>query len=301
MNDQAKFRGITVKKKTNDKRALALLAFAALLSLAPPAAFAEELTPLPLKTDPLPVKNIGDTVAAPMVELPITPDQAEADKKVVLSGTAASGNFNLLGAAAVAAKPPLTRYEGPRLKFVEVTIRNNGTYPVVIIGEGSRGIGPGLNLSPLPLDTLLKLDNHIFSKADKIAVGAVSIGTAGLAGPLAYEMLTAQDHSKRNLGIAVGRDAGRHEIEESRLNRRVILPQDETKGWLAFYDNATNGMNSLLVPLTYPYNNSSGSVTIPISNPTATTSAKAKPVYNKAETAGAGGGPQPVKATLPNI
>jgi hypothetical protein len=47
-------------------------------------------------------------------------------------------------------------------------------------------------------------------------------------------------------------------------------------------------MNSLLVPLTYPYNNSSGSVTIPISNPAATTSAKAKPVYNKAETAGAG-------------
>ncbi len=289
-----------MKKKTDDKRALALLAFAALLSLAAPA-FAEELTPLPLKTDPLPVKNIGDTVAAPMVELPITPDQAEADKKVVLSGTAASGNFNLLGAAAVAADPPLTRYEGPRLKFVEVTIRNNGTYPVVIIGEGSRGIGPGLNLSPLPMDSLLKLDNHIFSKADKIAVGAISIGSVGLAGPLAYEMLTAQDHAKRNLGTAVGRDAGRHEIEASRLNRRVILPQDETKGWLAFYDDATKGMNSLLVPLTYPYNNSSGSVTIPISNPAATTSAKAKPVYNKAETAGALGGPQPVRATLPNI
>jgi len=289
-----------VKKKTDDKRALALLAVAALLSLASPA-FAEELTPLPLKTDPLPVKNIGDTVAAPMVELPITPDQAEADKKVVLSGTAASGNFNLLGAAAVAADPPLTRYEGPRLKFVEVTIRNNGTYPVVIIGEGSRGIGPGLNLSPLPIDTLLKLDNHILSKADKIAVGAISIGSVGLAGPLAYEMLTAQDHRKRNLGTAVGRDAGRHEIEASRLNRRVILPQDETKGWLAFYDDSTKGMNSLLVPLTYPYNNSSGSVTIPISNPAATTSAKAKPVYNKAETAGALGGPQPVRATLPNI
>ncbi|MBA4077379.1 MAG: hypothetical protein C0508_20280 [Cyanobacteria bacterium PR.023] len=289
-----------MKKKTDDKRALALLAFAALLSLASPA-FAEELTPLPLKTDPLPVKDIGDTVAAPMVELPITPDQAEADKKVVLSGTAASGNFNLLGAAAVAVDPPLTRYEGPRLKFVEVTIRNNGTYPVVIIGEGSRGIGPGLNLSPLPIDTLLKLDNHILSKADKIALGAISVGSVGLAGPIAYEMLTAQDHSKRNLGTAVGRDAGRHEIEASRLNRRVILPQDETKGWLAFYDDSTKGMNSLLVPLTYPYNNSSGSVTIPISNPAATTSAKAKPVYNKAETAGALGGPQPVRATLPNI
>jgi len=289
-----------VKKKTDDKRALALLAVAALLSLASPA-FAEELTPLPLKTDPLPVKNIGDTVAAPMVELPITPDQAEAEKKVVLSGTAASGNFNLLGAAAVAVDPPLTRYEGPRLKFVEVTIRNNGTYPVVIIGEGSRGIGPGLNLSPLPIDTLLKLDNHILSKADKIAVGAISVGSVGLAGPIAYEMLTAQDHSKRNLGTAVGRDAGRHEIEASRLNRRVILPQDETKGWLAFYDDSTKGMNSLLVPLTYPYNNSSGSVTIPISNPAATTSAKAKPVYNKAETAGALGGPQPVRTTLPNI
>jgi hypothetical protein len=289
-----------VKKKTNDKRAPALLAVAALLSLALPA-FAEELTPLPLKTDPIPVKDIGDTVAAPMVELPITPDQAEADKKVVLSGTAASGNFNLLGAAAVSVDPPLTRYEGPRLKFVEVTIRNNGTYPVVIIGEGSRGIGPGLNLSPLPMDTLLKLDNHIFSKGDKIAVGAISVGSVGLAGPLAYEMLTAQDHSKRNLGTAVGRDAGRHEIEASRLNRRVILPQDETKGWLAFYDDSTKGMNSLLVPLTYPYNNSSGSVTIPISNPAATTSAKAKPVYNKAETAGALGGPQPVRATLPNI
>lgn len=290
-----------MKNKTDDKRALALLAVAALLSLSGLPAFAEELTPLPLKTDPLPVKDLGDTIAPSMVELPITPDQAEADKKVVLSGTAASGNFNLLGAAAVAADPPLTRYEGPRLKFVEVTIRNNGTYPVVIIGEGSRGIGPGLNLSPLPMDTLSKLDNHILSKADKIAVGAISVGSVGLAGPLAYEMLTAQDHSKRNLGTAVGRDAGRHEIEASRLNRRVILPQDETKGWLAFYDDATKGMNSLLVPLTYPYNNSSGSVTIPISNPAATTTAKAKPVYNKAETAGALGGPQPVRATLPNI
>lgn len=290
-----------MKKNINDKRALALLAFAALLSLAPTAAFSEDLTPLPLKTDPLPIVNPGDTIAPPMAELPITPAEAEADKKVVLSGAAAAGNFNLLGAAAIAPNPPLTRYEGPRLKFVEVTIRNNGTYPVVIIGDGSRGIGPGLNLSPLPMDTLLKLDDHIFSKADKIAVGAISVGTVGLAGPLAYEMLTAQDHRKRNLGVAVGRDAGRHEIEASRLNRRVILPQDETKGWLAFYDNATTGMNSLLVPLTYPYNNSNGSVTIPISNPTATTSAKSKPLYIKDEAAGTKGAQQPVRATFPNI
>ncbi|CAN5366776.1 hypothetical protein BH11CYA1_BH11CYA1_19320 [soil metagenome] len=290
-----------MNKKNNDKRALALLAFVATLSLAPLAAFADDLTPLPLKTDPIPVVTPNDTIAPSMVDLPITAEQVEADKKVVLSGGAASGNFNLMGAAAVSAKPPLTRYEGPRLKFVEVTIKNNGTYPVVIIGDGSRGIGPGLNLSPLPLATLLKLDDHIFSKADKIAVGAISIGSVGLAGPLAYEMLTAQDHRKRNLGTSVGRDAGRHEIEDSRLNRRVILPQDETKGWLAFYDNDTNGMNSLLVPLTYPYNNSNGSVTIPISNPTATTAAKAKPAYIKNEAAGTKGGTQPIKATLSNI
>ncbi len=79
-----------MKKKTDDKRAFALLAAVATLSLAPLVVFAEELTPLPLKTDPLPVKDVGDTVAAPMVELPITPEQAEADKKVVLSGNAAA-------------------------------------------------------------------------------------------------------------------------------------------------------------------------------------------------------------------
>ncbi|MFA6560034.1 MAG: hypothetical protein WCT03_26630, partial [Candidatus Obscuribacterales bacterium] len=80
-----------MKKNINDKRALALLAFAALLSLAPTAAFSEDLAPLPLKTDPLPIVKPGDTIAPPMAELPITPAEAEADKKVVLSGAAAAG------------------------------------------------------------------------------------------------------------------------------------------------------------------------------------------------------------------
>ncbi len=264
-----------MNKKRNSKGAAALLLLACMLSSGNlPLSAQEQLEQLPLRTNPLPTTSVdaGTTgaaegsIAPPMQNLPVTPEQAEADKKVILSGGAAAGNFNLVGAAAIVNKSPLTRYEGPKLKFVEVTIRNNGTYPVVIVGENSRGIGNSVNVAPLNLETLVKLNDHIFSKADKLAVAAISAGTAGLAGPIAYEMLTAKDHRKRNLGTAVGRDAGRHEIEESRLNRRVILPQDETRGWLAFIDDESTNVNSLLVPLVYPYNNSNGSVSIPITS-----------------------------------
>ncbi len=279
-----------MNKKQNVKRALALSIVAGVLSIGQLSAIAadEELTPLPLKTDPLPIRNPSDSVAPPMVELPVTAEQAVAEKKVTLSGAAATGTpqFNLMGAALVATKAPITRYIGPKLKFVEVTIRNNGTYPVVIIGEGTRGLGGGANIAPLAVETLLKLDNRLLSTKDKVAVGGITLASAALAGPLAYEVFTAQDHRKRNLGTAVGRDAGRHEIEESRLNRRVILPQDETKGWIAFYDDAATGVNSLLVPLTYPYNNSNGSVTIPISGTTANASLSAIPSCRNGTTTG---------------
>ncbi len=279
-----------MNKKQNVKRALALSIVAGMLSTGQLGALAadEELAPLPLKTDPLPVKNPADTVAAPMVELPVTPEQALAEKKLILSGAAATAapKYNLIGAALIATKAPITRYIGPKLKFIEVTIRNNGVYPVVIIGEGVRGLGGGANIAQLPLETLLKLDNHLLSTTDKVAIGAVTLGSAALAGPLAYEVFTAQDHRKRNLGIDVGRDAGRHEIEDSRLNRRVILPQDETKGWIAFYDDAASGISSLLVPLTYPYNSSNGSVTIPISGTTANASLSAIPSTRNGTTTG---------------
>lgn len=279
-----------MNKKWNSKGAVALLLLAGLLSSGSLPGSAEELEQLPLRTNPLPTRSVdtGTTgaaegsIAPPMQDLPVTPEQAEADKKVILSGGAAAGNFNLVGAAAVVSKSPLTRYEGPKLKFVEVTIRNNGSYPVVIVGENSRGIGNSVNVAPLNLETLVKLNDHIFSRGDKLAVAAISAGTAGLAGPIAYEMLTAKDHRKRNLGTAVGRDAGRHEIEESRLNRRVILPQDETKGWLAFLDNESANVNSLLVPLIYPYNNSNGSVNIPI-NSVKSESTAARKVIKRAD------------------
>ena len=241
------------------------------------SAMSQETPLLPLRTTPLTAPGAanptatpesstapGDAaVAAPMVELPVTPEQAEADKK--LTGQASASEFSLLGSAIVLKASPMTRYMGPKLKIVSVTIRNNGSYPVVVLGDSAHGKG-ATEVAPLPLSTVLKLDDHLLTKTQIGTIAGVTAATLGLAGPIFYEIMTEEDCRKRSLGTAVGRDAGRHEVEANRLNRRVILPQDETTGWIAFYDKDAAASTSLNIPVLYPYNKTLGTVTVPLSH-----------------------------------
>jgi len=234
--------------------------------------------PLPLKTDPLAPNGVSqaDVPAGPMSELPVAGEQIEgmsADAlgraagdpapATTLTGKASSGG--ILGVAKGMTEIPLTRYKGPRLVYIELTIRNNSDQPLVLLGEGIRGQCAGQTVYPLGFEKIAKLDQNVMTKKDKVTVGALGVASLGLTSVIGYETFAPQEYRKRNPGTAVGRDRGRHEIEEGRFNRRVVLPQDETTGWVAFYASDATTLNSLTLPLLMPpFTSSAGTVTVPI-------------------------------------
>ncbi len=115
--------------------------------------------------------------------------------------------------------------------------------------------GEGINddLTAVNETTLEKHDNTLLSPPAKVAVGAVGVGTLGLAGPIFFELMTPSENGKRDLGIALGRDRGRHEVEGERLGIRLIMPGDDTIGWVAFGDgNNLRERKSLFVPIMFP-------------------------------------------------
>lgn len=233
---------------------------------------ADQEKPLTLKTEPLSAdkqvtpKDTTETIAPMMDPLPVAPEQMEQGKS---QGQSVQGQAQvnvMSGASRVIKANPMTRYRGPRLTFVELRVRNNGSEPVVLRGEECRAITSSGTITALPDEQIVQFDNSIISPGDKIAVAAVSAASVGLAGPIFYEIITPKEHRKRNLGVAIGRDAGRHEIEAQRLSRRVVLPQDETVGWLAFpAEKAQAGITAINLPLLIsPVANVSGNITIPV-------------------------------------
>ncbi|MBU6450825.1 MAG: hypothetical protein KGS72_03535 [Cyanobacteria bacterium REEB67] len=246
---------------------------------------------LPLRTDPLPTGvSPADVPAGPMTELPVTPEQVDPglantqakapvasspDSKLTGSASTLAGIADdapspkapnaLMGVAKGMTVNPLTRYKGPRLVYIELTIRNTSDSPVVLLGEGIRGQATGKTVYPVGYEKIVKLDQNVMTTKSKLAVAALGAGSLGLTSVIGYEVFAPQEYRKRNPGTATGRDRGRHEIEEGRFNRRVLLPQDETTGWVAFYASDSDTLSSLTLPLlTPPYTTSSGSVSIPI-------------------------------------
>lgn len=222
----------------------------------------------------------GDVIADPETSLPLTPEQINknqldtnqaANNQTANSQTeklkAVIEKSNLLGSARLLDANPMTRYRGPRLAIINLKLTNKSNDPVVLLGDTIKGKTSAGEIAAVSADRVIKLDNSILSPAGKAAVAAVSAATLGLAGPIFYEMLTPQENAKRGLGTAIGRDAGRHEIEAGRFNRRVVLPQDATEGWVAFELPDGASIESITLPLLLPPfpANQGGMVTIPVS------------------------------------
>ena len=246
--------------------------------------------PLPLRTEPLSSGTSAvDALTGPMTQLPITAEPVDNSAAVgqnhsaedqpegggtlsgsasttgsAITGTTAATNA-LMGVAKGMTEIPLTRYKGPRLVYIELTIRNSSDQPLVLLGDGIRGQATGKTVYPVGYEKIVKMDNNVMSTKSKLAVTGLGFGTLGLSSVIGYEYFAPQEYRKRNPGTATGRDRGRHEIEEGRFNRRVLLPQDETTGWVAFYSSDSETLSSLTLPLLLPpYTTSSGSVSIPI-------------------------------------
>lgn len=224
---------------------------------------------LPLKLTPLPTNLVpqDESIAPLEIELPNKPSdiEARAQGQTTQEPLKAQAQKNLLSGKALLLKDnPLSKYSGPRLNFIQVHIVNHGTEPVIIRGAEAQALTANGPVTAVQPNKLVQDNNHTGSKLDKIMVAAVSAGTLGLAGPLTWEIVNPMEYRKRNLGCAVGRDAGRHEVEAEFLGRQILLPQDETRAWLAFPAQA-GSIKAINLPLLVPpFPNVSGNVTIPV-------------------------------------
>ena len=190
-------------------------------------------------------------------------------KDLKLSGELEKGG--IVSSAELLSYSPLSRYKGDNLKFFKITVANNTEKPMLILGAQSSFSKEAAGQARAPdksidASTLEGHDNNLLTPGKKAIIGAATVATWGMATPLTIEYLTPSENRKRNLGIALGRDRGRHEVEGERFGLRLVMPGDNTIGWAAFEEDCLRpGNDRIYVPVMYPpYSRISEVLAIPV-------------------------------------
>lgn len=192
-------------------------------------------------------------------------DVSQTPAQPTLKGTADTSSINLSSKAEILPSNPLSRYRGDSIVFFKVHIKNAGSTPVLILGRDAQFVTSQATLKTIRAATLENHDNTLLTPKEKALVAAVGIGSAGLASSIFYEHMTPSENRNRSLGIGLGRDRGRHEVESENLGTRLVMPGDETNGWLAFEDSASvRQQNTLRVPVMIPPYTVSATLTVPV-------------------------------------
>ncbi len=212
-------------------------------------------------------------VPAPEHTLPDKPEDVTKSTTIDVDAASLKGSANATGPAVnlssqaeLIANNPLSRYRGDSIVFYKVYIKNSGATPVLVLGRDAQFVMPSATVKTIRAATLEKHDNTLLTPKEKVLVGAVGVGTAGLASSIFYEHMTPSENKHRSLGIALGRDRGRHEVESENLGTRLIMPGDDTNGWVAFEDNAEiRQQTTLKVPVMFPpYSSVSATLAVPV-------------------------------------
>ena len=178
----------------------------------------------------------------------------------------ARNNSLVTANAKILSKTPLTHTRDRNLRFVQVTVKNDSPEVALIHGDIAQANIAGALKTATSARYVGEVASPKLGLSGRIATGVVTAGTFGFAGPLFYENMTPEQHAKRYLGTAIGNDGSRHEIESDRFGLRVLLPGDETVGWLAFDCANETQMTNLVIPVNYSKSTlPSGSLVIPVS------------------------------------
>jgi hypothetical protein len=162
-------------------------------------------------------------------------------------------------------KSPLTRNHDANLKYVEVTVKNDGPNIAVILGNAVHASVGGEDLPVAPAAAAENSDRPHISGKGNLVVWAATLPTLAVAGPITYELMTPDQHAKRYLGTAIGRDGSRQEVEATHFGIRVIMPGDETTGWFAFPCPPSAQVQSLVVPISFTRSKiGAGSIVVPV-------------------------------------
>ncbi|HEY9677932.1 MAG TPA: hypothetical protein V6C76_07975 [Drouetiella sp.] len=162
---------------------------------------------------------------------------------------------------------PLPRDFDQGLKYVEVTVKNTGQNIAVILGNSAHAAVNSANQPTAPASDAEDSDLPRLNGKGRLAVGLVSAFSFGYCGPIFYEVLTPEQHRKRYLGTAIGRDGSRHDVEDGHFGIRVIMPGDETVGWMAFRCNREDAVKALDLPISFTRSAiPAGTISVPVAS-----------------------------------
>jgi hypothetical protein len=239
----------------------------------PPSTSTSSPEPEPALHGALPVTGTP-SVVTPSTVTTTTSTDSSTTTTFTNGASATPGGSTLQGAAhltdiTVSARNltgcPLSRDHDQGLKYIEVTVRNDGQNIAVILGNGAHADVSAENTPAAPASAAEDSDLPRLNGKGKLAVGVVAAFGFGLAAPIFYENLTPEQHRKRDLGTAIGRDGSRHEVEAGHFGVRVIMPGDQTVGWIAFRCPRDQSVKSLVIPISYTRAAiPAGSVVVPV-------------------------------------
>lgn len=145
---------------------------------------------------------------------------------------------------------------------IKVKIKNNTTQVITIHGDKAQAEASNHALPAALEPELIKKSGCGFSFIDKSILFAATVTTVALAEPILQEMLEKADYPQ----TAYGQDAIRQMIEGERLGRRLLMPGDETTGWLCVASPKGKTPTVLRIPVQSATD--SGLVVITITNNT---------------------------------
>ncbi len=193
-----------------------------------------------------------------------TPHSTEG--KPLLRGTAEAASVN--GHARLLATTPLTHHRDRSVHFIELNIKNISDQVVVVDANKAEVTVDGQIFRPCDSKELQHDAQSTLSLGGKLAVAGVTAMSLGLAGDIFYEFITPGQNRKRDLSVALGRDGTRHEVEVENFGKRVLMPGDETQGWLGFDAVSLPQVSSIRVPISYmPPTLPSAMLTVPVETP----------------------------------
>ncbi len=221
-----------------------------------------DFAPLPVGPAPVPLAPPGSPSNQPSAPnsnmsglFPDKLDPSQVQKQLMQD---ASESKPLPGSAQINTLPasvtemnvtPLSNYRGPRIAFYELKLKNASNEVAIIDGDNAEIQSSDGPVRSAPAANVIKDSSHELDGKGKAIITAVSIFSFGLATPLTYEFITPDQNRKRSLGTAIGVDGIRHEVEEGRFGRRLLMPGDETVGWVAFESPVGEQVKSVKIPI----------------------------------------------------
>lgn len=207
-----------------------------------------------------------DRLQQPFPPHPETGGGHTTDGRPILRGTAEAASVN--GHARLLATTPLTHHRDRSVHFIELNIKNISDQVVVVDANQATVTLNGQIYKPCDAKELEHDARSTLSMGGKLAVAGVFAASMGLAGDIFYEFITPGQNRKRDLSVALGRDGTRHEVEVENFGKRVLMPGDETQGWLGFDAQTLPQVGKISVPISYmPPSLPSAVLTVPVDTP----------------------------------